>query len=69
MTDWRARTTLTIEEAAVVLKIGRSSAYVLARAGELPTLRLGRRFVVPVAQMRRMLGEDANEAIGDVQQA
>lgn len=55
--DWRDRPTITVEEAAPILGICRSTAYVLARSGELPTLRLGRRFVVPVAALRRMLGE------------
>ncbi|MGH2904356.1 MAG: helix-turn-helix domain-containing protein [Solirubrobacteraceae bacterium] len=55
--SWRDRATLTVEETAPILGVGRSTAYVLARSGELPTLRLGRRFVVPVAALRRMLGE------------
>jgi excisionase family DNA binding protein len=55
--NWRDRSTITVEQAAPILGIGRSTAYVLARCGELPTLRLGRRYVVPVAGLRRMLGE------------
>lgn len=55
--DWRSRNTVTVEEAGSILGIGRSSAYALARSGELVTLRLGRRFIVPVAALRRMLGE------------
>lgn len=55
--DWRGSTTVSVEEAAAILGIGRSSAYALASAGELPALRLGRRYVVPVAALRRMLGE------------
>ena len=42
--------TLTIEEAAQLLGIGRQSAYQAARAGELPTIRLGRRMLVPRAR-------------------
>ncbi len=59
--DWRSHSTVTVEQAAPILGIGRSTAYVLARTGELPTLKLGRRFVVPVAQLRRMLGEIPND--------
>jgi excisionase family DNA binding protein len=55
--NWRDRATVTVEQAAPILGVGRSTAYILARTGELPTLRLGRRFVVPVATLRRMLGE------------
>lgn len=43
MTDLRQRTTLTVTEAAAVLGIGRSTAYRMALAGDLPTVRLGRR--------------------------
>jgi excisionase family DNA binding protein len=56
-TDWRSRTTLTVEGAADVLGIGRASAYAAAGNGELPTVRIGRRLLVPVAGLRRMLGE------------
>jgi excisionase family DNA binding protein len=55
--DWRERTTITVDEAAEVCGVCRSTAYTLARTGELPTLRLGRRFVVPTVALRRMLGE------------
>ena len=41
------RKTLTVEEAAQELGIGRRLAYELARRGELPgVIRLGRRYVV-----------------------
>lgn len=54
------RHTMTIEEAAQALGIGRTAAYKAARNGELPTIRLGRRLVVPVAALERMLaGEGA----------
>jgi excisionase family DNA binding protein len=43
-----SRTTITVEEAARLLGIGRSAAYDAARRGQLPTRRLGRRLFVPV---------------------
>jgi excisionase family DNA binding protein len=55
--DWRERATLRVEEAAQILGVSRSSGYEAARTGDLPTVSLGRRIVVPVAQLRRMLGE------------
>jgi hypothetical protein len=55
--DWRGRTTLTVEEAGFILGIGRSSAYFAARTGDIPTVRIGRRLLVPVLSLRRMLGE------------
>jgi excisionase family DNA binding protein len=57
--DWRARDTLTVDEAAAVLGIGRSSAYTAARSGDLPVIRIGKRLLVPVGALRRMLGEVA----------
>ena len=47
---------LTVEEAAVLLRIGRQSAYQAVRAGEIPTIRVGRRLLVPRARLERMLG-------------
>ena len=41
------RATYTIEEAAEILGIGRSSAYQAVRAGDIPTIRVGRRLLVP----------------------
>ena len=50
------RVTLTIEETAKLLGIGRSAAYEAARRGELPSRRLGRRVVVPVPALVVWLG-------------
>lgn len=55
--DWRSMGALSIPEAGQALGVGRSLAFDLARRGDLPTIRLGRRRVVPVAALRRMLGE------------
>jgi hypothetical protein len=43
-----------------VLRIGRTKAYHLARAGEfpVPVLRTGRRYLVAVAHLLRVLGMD-----------
>ncbi len=49
------RATLSVEEAARRLGIGRGLGYELARRGDIPTLRLGRRLVVPVAALERLL--------------
>lgn len=42
------RATITIEQTAKLLGLGRTAAYDAARRGELPTRRLGRRLLVPV---------------------
>jgi excisionase family DNA binding protein len=51
--------TLTVEQAAKVLGIGRSTAYELVHTGAIPSLRLGRRIVVPVARLAALLGMPA----------
>lgn len=57
----RHRTVITVEEAGAVLGIGRSAAYEAARRGDLPTLRIGRRLVVPTPALLRMLGAGSPE--------
>jgi excisionase family DNA binding protein len=47
---------VSVEQAAGVLGIGRSTAYELVRSGDLPSLRLRRRIVVPVARLADRLG-------------
>lgn len=48
---------LTVEEAAKLLRISRGSAYEAARCGEIPTIRIGRRLIVPRAALERLLAE------------
>jgi excisionase family DNA binding protein len=48
--------TVSVEEAGELLGISRRSAYRAAANGELPTLRLGRRLLVPTARLLEMLG-------------
>lgn len=44
--------------AAALLQVGKDAAYAMARDGRLPTIPTqGRRRVVPVARLLRMLGE------------
>lgn len=50
--------TITVERAARALGISRASAYEAAKAGVLPTIRVGRRLLVPTAALRRMLHLD-----------
>lgn len=44
--------------AARAFNLGRSAAYNAAERGDIPTIRIGRRLVVPTAALRRMLGLD-----------
>ena len=50
--------TLTVEQAAEVLGVGRSTAYELVRNGDLACIRLRRRIVVTVAHLAERLGVD-----------
>ena len=52
------RETLTVVEAARVLGISRNSTYEAVRTGSVPSLRIGRRIVVPAAALRRLLDSD-----------
>jgi excisionase family DNA binding protein len=54
------RLTLTIPEAAELLGCSRGLAYQAARDGSLPTIKLGRRLLVPRARLLELLGEPPN---------
>lgn len=47
--------TLTIDEAARALGISRNSAFAAAHRGEIPTIRIGRRLLVPKVAFEKML--------------
>lgn len=46
---------LTVAEAGQLLRISRQSAYQAARTGELPTVKIGRRVLVPRRALEEML--------------
>jgi excisionase family DNA binding protein len=52
------RETMNVEEFAKVTGIGRDLAYLLARNNQLPVrvIRLGRRMVIPRADVEELLG-------------
>ena len=50
------KATISIEQTADVLGLGRTAAYEAARRNEFPTRRLGRRIVVPVPALLEWLG-------------
>ena len=49
------RKTLTVTEAAAWLGISRQTAYQEVRTGTIPSIRLGRRIIVPVHALEAML--------------
>lgn len=47
--------TYTVEEAAKLLRIGRNQGYDAAKSGALPTIKIGKRILVPRLALERML--------------
>jgi excisionase family DNA binding protein len=47
MNNTLERETLTVDEAAKVLGIGRNKAYEAVHTGDIPSLRFGNRIVIP----------------------
>lgn len=58
----RQRSTIRVPEAGELLGLGRDASYAAAAKGEIPTLRFGRRLVVPVPKLLAMLGADSPAA-------
>jgi excisionase family DNA binding protein len=55
------RLTLRVEEAADLLGIGREKTRLLCNSGVIPSLRLGRRLVIPRARFLRWLDDPASQ--------
>jgi excisionase family DNA binding protein len=49
------RRTYTVDEAAGVLGISRSTAYECVKSGELPSLRFRRRIVIPAHALEQLI--------------
>jgi excisionase family DNA binding protein len=54
---------MQVDAVAKALGLSRAAAYNAVQTGEIPSIRIGRRIVVPTAAVRRMLQLDkANDA-------
>ena len=51
------RLTLTVEETAKILGIGRQLAYERVKTGEIPVIKIGRRLLVPRRALEKLLEE------------
>jgi excisionase family DNA binding protein len=60
--------TFSVEEAARILGCGRGTAYEAIRAGEIPSIKVGRRILVPRARLYALLGEDLPERNGHAEE-
>ena len=52
---------MTVEDAAKMLGVGRSTAYRAAAKGELPAIKIGDRWLVIVAAFEQMLSDSADK--------
>lgn len=59
------RKTITVTEAAVWLGISRQTAYQEVRTGAIPSIRLGRRILVPVHALEALLSCAGDAASGN----
>ncbi len=61
--QWDSRDAFTVEETGKILGISRASAFAAANRGDIPTIRIGKRLIVPRRALEKLLGiEDANVA-------
>lgn len=51
----------SVPEAGQLLGIGRNLAYEAAKTGEIPTVKIGNRLIVPKAALDRMLSNAGQE--------
>ena len=52
------RLTLTVEESAAALGISWAFAYEAVNRGEIPSIRIGRRILVPRSALMKLVGEE-----------
>jgi excisionase family DNA binding protein len=63
-TDADATLVIDVVEAGRRLGISRSAAYQAVRAGQIPSVRIGRLIRVPLAALQRMLDQAGADAAG-----
>jgi excisionase family DNA binding protein len=51
----KRRLTITVPEAAEQLGISKNAGYTAVKSGEIPTIKIGKRILVPLAALERML--------------
>lgn len=61
-TEASERLSVSVEEAAEMLSIGRSSVFNLLNDGLLASLKIGKRRLIPVAELRAFLDRQAHRA-------
>ena len=54
--------TISVNELPKVLGVGRNSAYALVKRSDFPSVRIGRRIVIPVDALKKWLDEHTGVA-------
>jgi excisionase family DNA binding protein len=54
--DPNVEPTISVERLAALLGVARGTAYAAVKAGTVPSIRIGRRVVIPTARVLTMLG-------------
>lgn len=49
----------TVEETASILRVGKNTVYAAVRKGEIPSIRIGDRILIPRVALERMLSGQA----------
>jgi excisionase family DNA binding protein len=57
--------TVSVPEAAQLLGVSRMTAYAAVRDGAIPSLRIGRRLLVPRAALERLLDRAGSDEAAD----
>jgi excisionase family DNA binding protein len=60
--DPEDRPTVTVDESSEILGISRGAAFNAVKRGEIPSIRIGRRLLVPTAALLRMLDGEPRSA-------
>ena len=63
--DPEAQPVMAIKEVLAVFPVSRSTLYESIRQGDLPAIRLGNRWLVPTAAVRKLLLLDQEDVTGD----
>ena len=60
-------TTLTVKEVMSDLRISKNAAYTAIARGQIPSIRVGKKILIPRAQYERLLlGEPAQRTMADI---
>ena len=57
------RLTLSVEEAGKMLGLSRGLMYEAVRTGQIPSIRVGRRILIPRLALQRLLQDDSLDSV------